>query len=112
HSLHDALPISYLKYERDPQEDMLKLGKTPLDRDWGLEPSSRWGFMDSKAPGLKYFGKIETLQGSYESFYRNVYEAITQEKELAVTAEQAREVIHAIELAVLSSKEKRELEYK
>lgn len=103
---------TYLKYERDPQEDMLKMGKTPLNREWGLEPAARWGFLNSKAPGLKYFGKLETIKGSYESFYQNVYEAITQGKELAVTAGQAREVIHAIELAFQSSKAKKELEYK
>lgn len=103
---------TYLKYERDPQEDMLKIGKTPLDRDWGLEHSSRWGFLDSKAPGLKYYGKIETLKGSYESFYKNIYAAIREGKELAVKPEQAKEVIHAIELAFQSSKAKKEIEYK
>lgn len=103
---------TYTKYERDPQEDMVKSGKTPADRDWGMEPASRWGFLDSKAPGLKYFGKIETVKGSYESFYQNIYRAIREGKELAVKAEEAREVIHAIELAFQSSKEKRELEYK
>ncbi|MBX9850503.1 MAG: Gfo/Idh/MocA family oxidoreductase [Cytophagaceae bacterium] len=103
---------TYTKFERDPQEDMLKEGKTPLNREWGLEPASRWGFLDSKAPGLKYFGKVETLKGSYESFYQNLYGAIREGKEIAVKPEQAREVVHAIELAFQSSKEKREIEYK
>ena len=112
HYLLDGTMGNYTKYERDPQEDMVKLGKTPLDRDWGLEHASRWGFLNSKAPGLKYFGKIETLKGCYEAFYRNLYEVLTQRKELAVKPEEAREVIHAIELAVQSSREKKELIYK
>jgi predicted dehydrogenase len=103
---------TYTKFERDPQEDMVKRGKTPLDRDWGMEPASRWGFLDSKAPGLKYFGKVETIKGSYESFYNNVYGAIREGKELAVKPEDAKDVIHAIELAVQSNREKKELEYK
>jgi scyllo-inositol 2-dehydrogenase (NADP+) len=112
HYLLEGTQGTYLKFVRDPQEDMLKIGKTPKDRDWGLEHSSRWGFLDSKAPGLKYYGKVETIKGSYESFYKNVYEAIRHGKELEVSPEQAREVIHAIELAFQSSKAKKELEYK
>jgi scyllo-inositol 2-dehydrogenase (NADP+) len=103
---------TYTKFERDPQEEMVKSGKTPKNRDWGMEPASRWGFLNSKAPGLKYYGKVETIKGSYESFYENFYSVLRDGKELAVKPEEAREVIHAIELAFQSSKEKKELEYK
>jgi predicted dehydrogenase len=103
---------TYTKFERDPQEDMVKTGMTPLDRRWGLEAATRWGFLNSKAPGLKYFGKVETVKGCYEAFYRNLYEVLIQRKELAVRPEEAREVIHTVELALQSSKEKKELIYK
>jgi scyllo-inositol 2-dehydrogenase (NADP+) len=102
---------TYTRFGLDPQEETLKKGGAPGANNWGHEPSGRWGFLDSKAPGLKYYGKIETLPGCYQAYYQNVYNAIKGEEELIVKPEEARNVIRIIELALKSSKEKKAVEY-
>jgi scyllo-inositol 2-dehydrogenase (NADP+) len=102
---------TYTRFGLDPQEEALKKGIVPGDNMWGHEPSGRWGFLDSKAPGLKNYGKIETLPGCYPEYYRNIYAAIRGEEELLVKPEEARNVIRIIELALKSSKEKKTVEY-
>jgi scyllo-inositol 2-dehydrogenase (NADP+) len=101
----------YTKFGLDPQEEALKKGLAPSDNKWGHEPSGNWGFLDSKAPGLKYYGKIETLPGCYQAYYRNIYSAIRNEEELIVKPQESRNVIRIIELALKSTKEKKAVEY-
>jgi len=103
---------SYVKYGLDPQEAALKAGKMPKDDpNWGWETADKWGFSNSTAHGLKYYGKIETTKGDYRGYYQNIYNVLTGDEELAVTPIQARSVIRIIELARLSSKEKKEILY-
>ena len=103
---------SFTKYGFDSQEVALKAGELPKNnRSWGWETADKWGFSNSTAHGLKYYGKVETVPGDYRKFYENIYQVMTGEEELAVKPEQAREVIRIIELARLSSKEKKEILY-
>lgn len=102
---------SFVKFGLDPQEEALKRGKTPEDRDWGKDPEAEWGTLNVCNGSSESREKIETACGCYQAFYQNVYEAIVNGTELAVQPEQARDVIRVIELARQSSAEKRAVDY-
>ncbi len=100
---------SFIKYGIDPQEQALINGETPSKPNWGTEPESRWGTLNTSIAGLHYVGRIRTLPGSYTSYFQNVYDAVTGRDELAVKPEQARMAIRLIELGLQSSSEKKNL---
>jgi predicted dehydrogenase len=97
---------SYVKYGLDPQEDAMKQGGSPRQPEWGEEPEPAWGTL-SRCDGGLHREKYRTLPGCYQDYYENVYRAIRGLGELAVTPEQAREVIRMIELAIQSAREER-----
>lgn len=95
---------SFVKYGIDSQEEMLKSGLKPSGNwGWGQESQDIWGTLDV----LEESGPVESETGDYRKFYENIYDAITNNAELEVKPQQAREVIRIIELAILSSNEKR-----
>ncbi|MES2731628.1 MAG: oxidoreductase [Bacteroidota bacterium] len=99
---------SFVKYGMDVQEEALKAGLSPSDvANWGEEPESLWGQLNTEIQGMHIVGKVESEKGDYRGFYANVYKAILGEEELIVTPEQARNTIKMIELAIKSSEEKR-----
>ncbi len=103
---------SFIKYGLDPQEDALKRGETPLTtQNWGQEPDEEWGLLNTQINGLHYRGKIESLAGSYQSFYKNIYDVIAKGQELIVKPEEARNTIRIIELALESNRQKRSIEF-
>ncbi|MBC8110813.1 MAG: Gfo/Idh/MocA family oxidoreductase [Verrucomicrobia bacterium] len=91
---------SYIKYGNDPQEDDLKAGKPLQDTNWGLEKEENWGTVNTEINGLHFRGKIETLAGSYQDFYTNLYEVIRNKAELYVKPEEAKQAIEIIEMAL------------
>jgi scyllo-inositol 2-dehydrogenase (NADP+) len=101
---------SFVKYGLDPQEDALKAGGTFTDAGWGVEPQKDWGLLNTQLQGLHLRGTVETLPGTYQAYYQNIYEAITGQGPLAVTAGQATNVIRVIEAAMRSNEEKRRVE--
>lgn len=103
---------SFIKYGLDPQEELLKKGLKPTGDSWGIESEEKWGFLNTEINQLSFKGKISTLQSSYAKFYENVYQAISNNQELIIKPEQAKEVIKVIELSIRSNHEKRTLEYK
>ncbi|WP_078409271.1 oxidoreductase [Priestia abyssalis] len=102
---------SFVKYDLDPQENALRQGSMPTDSGYGIEDEGCWGTLNATINGLHYHGKIETLPGSYQDFYQNVYEAVTEGKELEVKPEQGATVIRIIELAEQSAREKRTISF-
>ncbi len=94
---------SYIKYGIDPQEQSLKDGKTPGAPGWGTEPKESWGKLNTTIDALHMEGLIETLPGNYTMFYKSVYDAIRNGKELSVKAEESRDVIKLIEACYESS---------
>lgn len=94
---------SYLKYGIDPQEENLKDGHLPEGENWGKEPESNWGILNTGVKDKPYRGKYRTLQGDYRIFYQNIYGAIREGKKLSVPAEDANRVIKVIEAAQESS---------
>jgi len=102
---------SFIKYGMDPQEDALKQGRLPEGSDWGKESQESWGTLNTDINGLHFYGKIETLPGCYPAYYQNVYNAITQQSELIVKPEQARNTIQIIERAMESHAQRRTLNF-
>lgn len=98
---------TFVKYGIDPQEQALKDGKLPGTAGWGAEPKELWGKINTSVSNLHVEGNIETLPGSYPAFYQNVYEAIRENKDLAVKPEQSRDVIRLIEVCVESNQQQR-----
>jgi scyllo-inositol 2-dehydrogenase (NADP+) len=103
---------SFVKYGMDVQEAALKAGLRPQDSpDWGKEPEALWGRLNTDYQGQHLVAQVESETGDYRGFYANVYQALTGDAALAVTAEQARNTIRIIELARQSSAEKRTLPF-
>lgn len=92
---------SYVKYGLDVQEEALKQGHRPqsVNSLWGHEPEKNWGKINTEVNGLHYIGKIETLPGCYQSFYRNIADHLINGCDLEVKAEEARDVVRIIEYA-------------
>ncbi|NOU94340.1 oxidoreductase [Paenibacillus sp. LMG 31456] len=101
---------SFIKYGIDPQEEALKRGLTPASSGWGMEPAELWGKLNTYIGGLHVEGRIETLQGSYTSYYQNIADHIRGISELEVKPEQARSAIRLIELALQSSRKQKTIQ--
>ncbi|WP_054026104.1 oxidoreductase [Bacillus sp. FJAT-28004] len=98
---------SYVKYGEDSQEEALLQGLAPGCPGWGKEEQHLWGTMDTKLEEVNVVGQIETMPGSYESYYQNVYNHIVHNAELLVKPEEAQLTIQMVELALKSSREGR-----
>jgi len=97
---------SYVKFGLDPQEEALKQGNSPAQSHWGEEPEDCWGTV-TRCNGPVDRKKYQTRAGRYPDYYENVYRAIIGKADLAVKPEESKEVIHLIELAERSAREKR-----
>jgi predicted dehydrogenase len=95
---------SFVKYGIDPQEQALKDKKIPGTPGWGTESREWWGKINTTVNGLHVQGEIETLAGDYLKYYQTIYEAIVHKKDVAVTAQQGRDVIMLIEACIESSR--------
>ena len=106
---------SFLKWGLDPQEEALKAGQVPGLKDWGAEHPDMFGVLNTEAGGTEAGDteaggdtekreKIPTIPGNYMAYYDNIYEHLRHGTELAVKAEEARNVIRIIEAAYESAK--------
>jgi scyllo-inositol 2-dehydrogenase (NADP+) len=112
HFMLNGMNGSFIKYGMDVQENALKMGLNPATTpDWGVEPESMWGKINTDHQGLHLVGNIETETGNYMDFFKNVRNAIWGTEEIIVKPEQARNTIRIIELAMLSSQEKRTIPF-
>jgi len=101
---------SYVKHHVDPQEERLKGGETAGADGWGEEPPERWGVLTRCAGGEVVTNPVPTAAGDYRGYYENIREAVHGRATLAVTAQQALDVVRLLELAQESSRQKRTLE--
>lgn len=103
---------SFFKYGLDSQEDQLKAGGKPGDAGWGEDDPAKYGQLTTELGGLVVKGSVQTLTGRYEAFYQQLAQAIQtgDPDAVPVRAEDARDTIHIIELAVRSHQEKRTVE--
>ncbi|HSM79177.1 MAG TPA: oxidoreductase [Bryobacteraceae bacterium] len=95
---------SFLKYGMDSQEEALKAGQRPGSSGWGSDPLAMHGVLVS-ANGVRRV--VETLPGSYESFYRGIAASILDGAPSPVAATDARDGIRVIEACVQSARSER-----
>lgn len=67
----------YEKHGMDPQEDALRRGERPGGAEWGREARAGWGRLVTEAGAAAFDGHVETLPGSYETFYAALRDALT-----------------------------------
>lgn len=98
---------SFLKSRSDVQETQLQLSKNPLDADYGIEPESAYGLLHTDKNGTFVLKRIKSERGNYLNYYEGIYQALTNNQSLPVTAVQGKNVIEIIETVYQSKKEKR-----
>src|SRR5882672_115322 len=89
---------SFIKYGVDAQEAALKAGGIPGEPDWDADPPALYGTLTT-AEGTR---PVPTIPSSYARYYANVRDAILGKADLAVTPDQALDVMRGLELAVAS----------
>lgn len=99
---------SYTKYGLDPQEAAMKDGGDPNMPNWGTEPESEWGKLTTEHGERK----IPTIAGDYRHYYANVRDALLGKAEIAVTPQQAIDVMRVIDMANESSSKRCALRWK
>ncbi|ESQ76346.1 oxidoreductase [Asticcacaulis sp. AC402] len=90
---------AFVKYGMDPQEDMLKAGRTPGDDGWGDDRDSHL---------IDISGKIELITstpGNYLAYYRAIARAIDKAEPNPVPASDALQVMRVIEAGLRSARE-------
>lgn len=100
----------YEKQDLDPQEDALRTGMRPNDVGWGVEPRERWGRLITSVGGVPFDGRIETVLGSYETYYALLRDALLQGGPPPVTVESSFATLSIIEAARESARSGRVIE--
>src|SRR5579884_161347 len=98
---------SYEKAGLDPQEDALRTGMRPGDTNWGIEPRERWGRLSTDIGGVHIDGVVETLGGTYETYYALLRDALLHGGPPPVDPAEVVQVLRVIEAAQLSAREGR-----
>ena len=96
---------SFVKDGMDGQIAALLAGRRPGDPGWGEEPETRYGTLTTELAGLACTGRLASVPGSYENFYRMMAAAVRGRGPVPVPAEQARDVVRVLEHAVSSSRD-------
>jgi predicted dehydrogenase len=94
----------YEKQDLDPQEEALRTGGRPGDEGWGLEPRERWGRLSTEVDGVQLDSLVETLPGSYETYYAKLRDAIRDGGPLPVDPADSLRVLRVIEAARASAR--------
>ena len=94
---------TYEKWGLDPQENALRSGMHPGAPNWGKEPRELWGRLSTDVEGIHIDGAIETLPGSYESYYTLVRDALLQNGPPPVDPADALITLRIIEAAQQSA---------
>jgi scyllo-inositol 2-dehydrogenase (NADP+) len=94
---------SFVKHGLDGQIAALLAGGRPGDPGWGTESEDRYGTLTTDVDGLPLVGRLASVPGAYESFYREMAASIRGEGPVPVPAGEARDTIEVIECALRSS---------
>lgn len=98
---------SFIKYGIDGQEAALIDGKKPTDNNWGVDQPQYYGKLFTVEGEIEKQDTIETIPGSYTTYYKKIAESILHGKNAPVTAYEGLLVIKIIETALKSSLEKK-----
>ncbi len=102
---------SFIKPRSDMQEKMLQAGVKPEGIAWGQEPESQWGLLHTEKEGTVIREYVPSLKGNYMEFYDQLHAAIREGQSVPVAGEDGIAVIKVIELAYLSHKERRVVDF-
>ncbi len=102
---------SFVKTGSDPQEEMLKIHRLPDEPEWGKEPKSDWGKLNTNLNGLHFEGTIETIPGNYANFYKDLYLTIREGEPLKVMPEEALLTIRILEACLTSNREQKTVKF-
>ena len=94
---------SFIKSGNDTQEDHLKSGGMPGDKNFGEEPEEIWGLIHTEIDNKVIREKYPSHKGNYGGYYDDLYETIINGAPLKVTPRHAHNIIRVIELAVESN---------
>jgi len=100
---------SFIKTGEDPQEELLKSGILPTDKDWGKEDPAFFGLIHTERDGKIIKEIYPSLQGGYGQFYQNLHNTIRNGAQLNERPEDGYNVIRLIELAFQSSTQRKTL---
>ncbi len=100
---------SFLKSRGDIQETELVANKKPDSANWGIEPETEQGLLHTEKDGNIIREKFPTEAGNYATYYELVHQAIREQKEMPVTAEDGIKVMQIIEMAFQSNLLKRQI---
>lgn len=98
---------SFIKSKTDVQEKELQVGKMPGTSDWGTESDKDKGLLNTEIGGKIVKEYIPTLKGNYMEYYDGIYEALRNNKQVPVSAEEGMNVIKIIEAALKSNQERK-----
>ncbi|MBP0903591.1 Gfo/Idh/MocA family oxidoreductase [Mariniflexile gromovii] len=98
---------SFIKPKTDVQEKDLQSGKIPGSHNWGMELDTDSGLLHTEIDGEVIKKHIPTLKGDYMAYYNAIYQALRNNKQVPVSAEEGLNVIKIIESALKSHKEGR-----
>lgn len=98
---------SFVKPKTNIQEERLSLGELPVGKSWGAEPQNEYGILSQLRGKRKTEKRIISEKGNYMDYYNQLYTSIREGGRVPVTAEDGMKVIHLIELAYKSSRQKK-----
>ena len=101
---------SFIKSGEDPQEAKLRAGESPLQPHWGEEDPENYGLLHTEVDGKIIREHYPSLPGNFGLYYANLYKTIAQDAPLLEKPEHGFNTIRMIELALLSSKKRCEVE--
>lgn len=106
-----AMNGGYEKYGLDPQEEALRNGAVPGDKNWGVEAETMAGKLGRETNGELKVETVISENGQYEKFYSAVADALTDREKNPVDPEDALRTIQIIELARKSAQQGKKLEF-
>jgi predicted dehydrogenase len=94
---------SFIKSRADVQEAALIDNIKPNLTDWGIEPESEQGLLHTAIDGQIVRKKIPSARGNYYAYYEGIYDALVQNIDPPVTAQEGINVMKIIEAAQKSN---------
>ncbi len=91
---------------------MLLTGVMPGGADWGIEPAWGKGILNVNRNGETVREFVPSLQGNYMEYYDGIYDAILNNRQPIVTAEDGLKVMKIIDAALESNKQKKIIDIK
>lgn len=101
---------SFIKSRADIQEAALLAGEKTDQPNWGVEPASEMGLLNTKINGIEERKKIPTIAGNYGNYYTRLYDALTRKGRNPVSAKDGIKVMQILEAAIKSNLEKKIIE--